>query len=91
MTLEAFADKVAGLTLGPIMAHPYQLQFINALARHVCDDFKSVAILEVGSHDVNGTIRGFFPNSSYVGMIFLRGLGWTLWPMGIFWIVLMIV
>lgn len=58
------------------MAHIEQLKFVSL----VKDFFVKVKtselkILEIGSYDVNGSIRQFFPDSSYVGVDLCKGPG----------------
>jgi SAM-dependent methyltransferase len=55
------------------MAHPQQLQFVQVAAQHMADDFSGKRILEIGSYNVNGSIRPFFPGSTYVGADIIPG------------------
>ncbi|MEO7251905.1 MAG: hypothetical protein ABIW30_04775, partial [Arenimonas sp.] len=55
------------------MAHPQQLQFIETAVRHLADDFSQKRILEIGSYNVNGSIRQFFQGSTYVGVDLTEG------------------
>ena len=57
------------------MAHPQQLNFISTLAQHFTDDYTNVKILEIGSYNVNGTIREFFIGSDYLGIDLTEGPG----------------
>lgn len=50
------------------MAHFQQLQFVNTAARHMSADWHGRAVLEIGSANVNGTIRPFFAGSQYTGV-----------------------
>jgi SAM-dependent methyltransferase len=52
------------------MAHHEQRQFFEELSRRFSSQFeKSNRILEVGSQNINGTVRDFFPNcSEYLGI-----------------------
>jgi predicted nucleic acid-binding Zn-ribbon protein len=52
------------------MAHPEQKQFFEELSRRFSSQFESASkILEIGSQDINGTVRDFFPNGSeYLGI-----------------------
>lgn len=58
------------------MAHIQQLKFISLVKEFfVQDNSHDLRILEIGSYDVNGSIRQFFPNSSYVGVDLCEGPG----------------
>ena len=57
------------------MAHPQQLQFIRNVREHLATDVSDKSILEVGSYDVNGSVRKFFPCRSYVGVDLTEGPG----------------
>lgn len=57
------------------MAHPQQLCYISTLAKHFTDDYKNIKILEIGSYNVNGTIREFFIGSDYIGADLTEGPG----------------
>lgn len=57
------------------MAHPQQLCYISTLARHFARDYTNVKILEIGSYNVNGTIRDFFSGSDYIGTDLTEGPG----------------
>jgi len=57
------------------MAHPQQLTYISTLATHLSSDFKEAKILEIGSYNVNGTIRDFFTGSDYIGTDLIEGPG----------------
>ena len=50
------------------MAHNSQLQFIRLLSEGFPKQFKNRRVLEVGSLDINGSIRRFFPECEYVGL-----------------------
>lgn len=55
------------------MAHAQHLQFVQMAAKHLADDFSQLSILEIGSYNVNGSIRPFFPGSAYVGVDIIAG------------------
>ncbi len=55
------------------MAHAQHLLFVQAAAKHLADDFSRKLILEIGSYNVNGTIRPFFQGSTYVGVDIIAG------------------
>lgn len=57
------------------MAHSEQLQYIKTVSAMLADDFENISILDIGSFDVNGTTRQFFPNSSYTGVDLTEGPG----------------
>lgn len=50
------------------MAHFQQLQFVNLLSRHMTADWTGLSVLEIGSANVNGSIRPFFAGSQYTGV-----------------------
>jgi SAM-dependent methyltransferase len=49
------------------MAHFEQLGFVGRLQNALPARFRSVRVLEVGSWDVNGSVRSFFSNAEYIG------------------------
>jgi len=57
------------------MAHYQQLQFVQMAARHMAADWIGVRVLEIGSADVNGSIRPFFAGSDYTGVDLSAGPG----------------
>ncbi len=57
------------------MAHPNQLQFMKKVGQHLANDYTDKHILEIGSFDVNGSIRSYFESSSYVGVDLTEGAG----------------
>lgn len=57
------------------MAHPQQRNFIVGLKNQYGDFFKDKKVLEVGSLNINGTIRDFFENSDYTGIDVGEGPG----------------
>lgn len=57
------------------MAHPQQLQFIKTVSSNLTESYKNISILEIGSYDVNGSVRNFFPDSNYVGVDLTEGPG----------------
>lgn len=50
------------------MSHPQQLYFINQLKNVFPNHFRNKKILEVGSLNINGTVRTFFENCDYIGL-----------------------
>lgn len=58
------------------MAHPAQLSFINAVKGMYGEYFTNSKVLEVGSLNINGTVRQFFTSPSlYVGIDVGEGPG----------------
>ena len=57
------------------MAHPQQITFIEVFSKHIARSYVGFNILEIGSYDVNGSIRKFFPESSYCGVDLTDGPG----------------
>ncbi len=58
------------------MSHPEQLGFFAAVAEANQGFLEGGRVLEVGSYDVNGTVRGFFPGATeYVGVDLTDGPG----------------
>lgn len=58
------------------MAHRAQLEFANNVALYLFHgDWKGRKVLEIGSADVNGTIRPFFQGSDYIGVDICAGKG----------------
>ncbi len=55
------------------MAHPHQLEFIGILAKHMPRFFRKAKVLEIGSLDINGSIRGFFNQCEYIGIDVAEG------------------
>lgn len=57
------------------MAHTQQLEFIEILAKQMPRYFHNVDVLELGSLDVNGSIRPFFDQCNYIGIDVAAGKG----------------
>jgi SAM-dependent methyltransferase len=57
------------------MAHYQQLEFVRTVARCFPEFFRDARILEVGSWDINGSIRGLFTDCAYVGADIAPGNG----------------
>jgi SAM-dependent methyltransferase len=58
------------------MAHPDQLQFVGFVARFLPGHFTRARALEIGSLDINGSVRTFFPDPArYVGIDVAAGPG----------------
>jgi len=50
------------------MAHKEQMDFVNNVKMSNIDLFNNVKVLEIGSYNINGSVRQFFTNSSYIGL-----------------------
>jgi SAM-dependent methyltransferase len=50
------------------MAHGEQREFFEKVKAKFPDNFENKWVLEVGSLDINGTVRDFFTNCHYVGI-----------------------
>jgi SAM-dependent methyltransferase/predicted O-methyltransferase YrrM len=50
------------------MAHPEQLDYIKFLKEKFPEFFKEKKVLEIGSLNINGSIRDFFENCDYIGL-----------------------
>ncbi|MEB3302550.1 MAG: class I SAM-dependent methyltransferase [Cyanobacteriota bacterium] len=50
------------------MAHQSQRDFVQAVASRLPGFFRDVKVLEVGSLNINGTVRDFFSNCDYTGI-----------------------
>ncbi len=57
------------------MAHPEQLAFVAAVRLAFPGFFNAGRALEVGSLDINGSIRGFFDGNAYIGIDVAAGPG----------------
>lgn len=57
------------------MAHYQQLQFVRELSVGLPDYFTNSKVLEIGSWDVNGSIRNFFKDCDYLGVDIAEGPG----------------
>jgi len=57
------------------MAHFQQLQFVDMLSRHLAASWSGLSVLEIGSANVNGSIRPFFTGSHYTGVDLAPGPG----------------
>jgi hypothetical protein len=50
------------------MSHPAQIEFVSALKQKFPDYFVRKQVLEIGSLNINGSIRQFFEQCIYVGV-----------------------
>jgi len=57
------------------MAHQQQFDFVKAVSRVYPDNFKNAKVLEVGSLDINGSVRQFFTDCDYIGIDLGEGKG----------------
>ena len=57
------------------MAHKEQREFFAHLKKWFPQMFKDVSVLEIGSLDINGTIRDFFQAGEYIGVDVHEGPG----------------
>lgn len=57
------------------MSHQEQILFFDVVSRNLGSDFEGKKILEIGSFDVNGSVRRFFKNSIYLGVDLIDGPG----------------
>ena len=49
------------------MSHKQQRDFITKLKEKFPNNFKDIKMLEIGSLDINGSIREYFENCNYIG------------------------
>jgi len=57
------------------MAHPQQQNFVNSIKQKHPHFFSNKKVLEIGSYNINGTVRIFFENCEYTGIDLLQGNG----------------
>jgi SAM-dependent methyltransferase len=57
------------------MAHRSQIEYVRLLSEELPHDFNDSRVLEVGSLDLNGSIRSLFPGCEYVGIDVAEGPG----------------
>jgi SAM-dependent methyltransferase len=57
------------------VSHPAQLEFVQITKSLFPEMFVGRRVLEIGSLDVNGTIRGFFTSCDYTGLDVAPGKG----------------
>lgn len=50
------------------MSHPQQIEYIQSVKDKHKKYFKNTCVLEVGSLNVNGSVRPFFENCAYIGL-----------------------
>ena len=57
------------------MSHAVQMEFVDIFARSMPNFFTNCRVLEVGSLDVNGSVRTFFRDCAYLGIDVGQGPG----------------
>jgi SAM-dependent methyltransferase len=57
------------------MSHPSQVEFIKVTKSLFPEMFVNRKVLEIGSLDINGSVRGFFENCEYIGLDIAPGPG----------------
>ena len=57
------------------MAHSQQQDFFQRVKDKHPEFFVDMSVLDVGSLDINGTVRGFFAGGSYLGVDVAEGAG----------------
>jgi SAM-dependent methyltransferase len=57
------------------MAHPEQAEFFSGVRAHYPASFKDARVLEVGSLDINGSVRELFSGCDYTGVDLQIGPG----------------
>lgn len=50
------------------MSHPAQVDFVKRVKQENPEFFENKKVIEIGSLDINGTIRSFFEGCEYVGV-----------------------
>ena len=55
------------------MSHKSQRDYISLLATHLPNSFVGKKVLEVGSLNINGSVRGFFRDCDYIGLDVAEG------------------
>ena len=57
------------------MAHQQQFDFVKTVADFFTNNFANCKVLEVGSLDINGSVRQFFTGCDYIGIDLGKGKG----------------
>jgi hypothetical protein len=57
------------------MSHPQQLFFVGGIKQFLGEFFKQKKVLEIGSLDINGSVRQFFEDCNYTGLDVGQGKG----------------
>jgi hypothetical protein len=58
-----------------VVSHPWQLDFVASVKDKHPEFFSNTKVLEVGSLDINGSIRMFFSDCDYTGVDLGPGRG----------------
>jgi SAM-dependent methyltransferase len=58
-----------------LMAHRQQLEFVHILSRELTQYFCDATVLEIGSLDIQGSVRQFYRHCSYTGIDVAPGKG----------------
>lgn len=64
------------------MAHKQQAEFVGIIKKHFPDFFSGARVIEIGSLDINGSVRSHFAAAQYVGVDLEAGPGVDLVSMG---------
>jgi SAM-dependent methyltransferase len=57
------------------VSHPQQLFFVGGVKQFLGDFFQQKKVLEIGSLDINGSVRGLFEGCEYIGLDVGEGKG----------------
>lgn len=57
------------------MSHKQQIDFVLKVKKKYTQFFKNKCVLEIGSLDINGSVRNFFDNCVYIGVDVGKGPG----------------
>jgi len=57
------------------MAHPQQAEYFSTVREHYSNHFEKARVLEVGSLDINGSVRDLFRDCDYTGVDLQPGPG----------------
>lgn len=57
------------------MSHQSQLDFVSSIKSRFPECFEGKKVLEIGSLDINGSVRQFFTNCQYIGVDLGHGKG----------------
>ena len=57
------------------MSHVQQIEYVTSIKSNYLDYFKNKKVLEIGSLDINGSVRTFFENCDYTGLDVGEGKG----------------
>ena len=58
-----------------MMAHLLQMEYVSTIKHNYLNYFKNTKVLEVGSLDINGSVRTFFEDCDYTGIDVGEGNG----------------